>query len=140
MSKSTDSIELTRGWPRWPILMASLAILVSLGLLLVDRLFLPDSFQIQDVEIVSDGNNVNKHSVRQAISRRGKQSWFGIDLLEVEREIQQVAWVYESKVRRQWPGFHARRGGCWPTLKVRPPEPLSQRLRKLQRVNHFVQS
>ncbi|MFT5113718.1 MAG: cell division protein FtsQ [Parasphingorhabdus sp.] len=92
-----------RGWSRWSLLMASAALLISVALLAADRLFLPDRFQIQEIEIVTDGTNVDQEKVKQAVSQQGKRSWFSINLDAVEEEVIKVPWVYSVQVRRKWP-------------------------------------
>ena len=103
MSEGKDMMQTERRWSRWSLLFATAAVLISLVVLVVDRLFVPEYFQLQEVVIESDGGNVNRDLILQAVADQGPRSWFSINLNAVERAVTQVPWVYSAKVRRQWP-------------------------------------
>ncbi len=89
---------------RLAVLLASSALIASLGLVVVDRLFLPERFAIHEVVVLGAAPNVDPAAVLVAVRNLGPRSWFSVDLDEVETAVAAVPWVYQADVRRKWPG------------------------------------
>ncbi|GJL81037.1 MAG: hypothetical protein DHS20C01_06710 [marine bacterium B5-7] len=98
------NINAQSGIARLPVLIASVALTVSLALVALDRLLLPDRFSIQEVVVTGNAPNVDPARVLHAVRQLGPRSWFSVDLAEVERVVGDVPWVYRASVRRRWPG------------------------------------
>lgn len=96
--------ELVHRIPRLPVILASIAIFLSLTLVALDRLFLPDRFAIKEVVVAGQAPNVDPAMVLAAVRGLGPRSWFSVDLGEVEQAAKTVPWVYQVSVRRKWPG------------------------------------
>lgn len=99
----SDATEKVVGGVRPGMIFASVALVLSLSLVALDRLFLPDRFLINEVVVLGDAPNVDPAAVLAAVRELGPRSWFSLDLEEVEQAVGAVAWVDRASVRRRWP-------------------------------------
>ena len=89
--------------PKW--LVVTVAVLLSgLGLLyLVDQLFHPGRFPLQDIEIQGDLQFVKESEVRDVVRASLTGNYFSANLPRLEAEAGQLPWVSSATMRRQWP-------------------------------------
>ncbi len=89
--------------PKW--LVVTVAVLLSgLGLLyLVDQLFHPGRFPLQDIEIQGDLQFVKESEVRDVVRASLTGNYFSASLPRLEAEVGQLPWVSSATMRRQWP-------------------------------------
>lgn len=104
IKEAARGFERQTGAARLAVLVASVALLASLALVALDRLFLPERFAVREVVVTGDAPNVDPAAVLAAVRSLGQRSWFSVDLEEVERAVRSVPWVYRAWVRRRWPG------------------------------------
>ncbi len=88
---------------RWPgLLAASLLAAAALGVLL-DRVFRPDAFPVEDLRIVGNLDRVDPGALERVIQPLARGNLFAVDLERLEAAAESVPWVHRATVRRQWP-------------------------------------
>ncbi len=88
---------------RWPgLLAASLLVAAALGVLL-DRVFRPDAFPVEDLRIVGKLDRVDPGVLERVIQPLARGNLFAVDLRRLEAAAESLPWVYRATVRRQWP-------------------------------------
>ena len=91
------------------IVLASLLLLVSSIMFAFDQLFSPDSFQVEELRISADFKQLNPEQIREKILPLIKNNYFAVDLKQVEQTVEDIAWVDQVSIRRQWPrSIHIR--------------------------------
>lgn len=88
---------------KWLPIVAGLALLTLAALLLADRLYHPQQFRIQEIEVHGQFSRVNGEQVKQVVEQSLAGNYFSLSLRAVETRIAQLPWVFRVSVRRQWP-------------------------------------
>lgn len=79
------------------------SLLVVLSLFVVDWLFRPDKFQIDEITINDQLRNVDGEQVKNVVQSALDRNYFSVDLKQLESEVEQLSWVLSASIRRQWP-------------------------------------
>ena len=80
-----------------------LLLMAMLGLFLADRLYNPDKFRIEEIEIHGHFERVDPQNVRTAVARELEGNYFSASLPAIEDVIGSLPWVFDVSVRRRWP-------------------------------------
>lgn len=83
---------------------ATVLSLAAIGLLGADQLFRPDAFLIEELSVSGVFRHVDPGEVEESVAQLVGGNFFAIDLQEVERAAESIAWVRDAGVRRDWPG------------------------------------
>ena len=91
------------------IVLASLLLLISTIIIAVDQLFSPDSFEIEELSISAEMEQLTPEIIRAEILPLIQNNYFAVDLKKVEQMVESIDWVDQVSVRRQWPrSIHIR--------------------------------
>ena len=87
----------------WVIGLVSLLVLGMLGLYLIDRLYNPAQFRIEQIAVTGQFQHVAVEQVREVVADSLDGNYFSASLDGIEQRIEDMPWVFEATVRRQWP-------------------------------------
>jgi len=87
----------------WVVALVFLLLLGMLALFVADRLYHPEKFRIEQVEVRGQFEHVNGEQVKQVVEQSLSGNYFSASLEQLEQKIGEMAWVYAAAVRRQWP-------------------------------------
>ena len=82
-------------------------LLVLAALYLADRLYDPAQFRITAIEVRGHFHRVDAAQVKAAVENGLRGNYFSVDLADVAKNAESLAWVFRASVRRQWPGLLA---------------------------------
>jgi len=102
-TQQPSEAEETHGGRRWVTTIVWLVLIGMVGLFVVDRLYNPDKFQIEEIEVRGKFRNVNGERVKDSVIRVLQGNYFSTSLDQVESAIRLLPWVFDVSVRRQWP-------------------------------------
>jgi len=85
------------------ILVATLLTFVTIGLLVADQMFRPDTFKISQLTIKGKFRHLSPNDVESALREQDLGNFFSVDLDQVKGKIEKLAWVQNVDVRREWP-------------------------------------
>lgn len=105
ISQFDESRESESTARRSPLVIGVVA-LVLIGmvvLFVVDRLYNPQQFRIEQVEVIGQFEHVNAEQVRDLVADALDGNYFSAELGGIETRIRNIPWVYDASVRRQWP-------------------------------------
>lgn len=100
-ARSVDLAVSTR--PRWIMLMAIVLLSALVVLLVVDRLFDPQKFQIKEIQVHGYLEQVDGVQVKRLVEAALEGNYFSVNLARLENQIKQIPWVFSASLRRQWP-------------------------------------
>ncbi len=105
-----DDAEYADGEQQGPVarsgLVAALVFVLLLGmvgLFLLDRLYDPGKFRIEEVEIRGQFERVDPQIVRAAVVEELDGNYFSASLSGIEEVVSDLPWVFDAAVRRRWP-------------------------------------
>ena len=85
------------GWIITPVLLALAALFVA------DRLYNPERFRIEAVEVQGRFSRVDAGRVKAAVANTISGNYFSLSLPRIEARVEELPWVFSASVRRQWP-------------------------------------
>lgn len=83
--------------------LASVLSFVALSLLVVDHLYRPDTFKIDQLKITGKFRYIDPQSIEAAVIDAASGNFFSLDLDSIKAEAENIAWVESVDVRREWP-------------------------------------
>ena len=87
----------------WVVGIVFAVLLGFVFLFVVDWLYHPQKFRIEEVEVRGQLNYVDGKRVLEVVEKSLDGNYFSTSLASIEKKIKDVPWVYEVSVRRQWP-------------------------------------
>ena len=101
----SEQIDSSPTAQRSPVIvgLVFLLLLGMVGMFLIDRLYNPTQFQIKQVEVIGQFDNVDVDQVREIVAKTLDGNYFSANLELIEYRIRNMPWVFEASVRRQWP-------------------------------------
>ncbi|MGI9318100.1 MAG: cell division protein FtsQ/DivIB [bacterium] len=87
----------------WVVGVVFAVLLAFILLFIADRLYHPQKFRIQEVEVHGQFNHVDGEQVKKVVEESLDGNYFSASLEGMERKIKDVPWVFDASVRRQWP-------------------------------------
>lgn len=87
----------------WTAFLAIVTLLALAALFLADRLYNPQLFRIQAIEVHGQFSHVDGKQIKEVVEQSLFGNYFSLSLASMERRIAQLPWVFRAAVRRQWP-------------------------------------
>ena len=87
----------------WGIVLVFVLLVGVVGLFLLDWLYHPEKFRIEEVEIHGRLEHLNPELVRTAVATELDGNYFSARLEDIEAAVRELPWVIDASVRRQWP-------------------------------------
>ena len=87
----------------WVVGVVFAVLLGFIFLFIADRLFHPQKFRIEEVEVRGQFNHVDGQQVKEVVEESLNGNYFSASLDGIESEIKDLPWVFDASVRRQWP-------------------------------------
>lgn len=87
----------------WVTGLAALAVVAMMILLAADRLYNPDKFRFEQVEVRAAFIHVDSEQVRAAVEATLNGNYFSASLEAIAQGLRKMPWVFSAAVRRQWP-------------------------------------
>ncbi len=87
----------------WVIVLVFVLLVVIVGLFLLDWLYNPEKFRIEEVEIRGQLEHVDTELIRTAVASELDGNYFSARLEDIEGAIRTLPWVFDASVRRRWP-------------------------------------
>lgn len=85
------------------LLIATVLLFSTMGLLAADQLYRPDTFVIDQLKIKGKFKHLNPADVESMVQQQPLGNFFTIDLQDIKQRSEQLAWVQRANVRREWP-------------------------------------
>jgi len=85
------------------MLLATVLSFVTVTLLVVDRLYRPDNFVINQLKIQGQFRYLAPTEIESLVRSHELGNFFAINLDVIKADIQTHPWVQEAEVRREWP-------------------------------------
>jgi len=83
--------------------LATLMSFVALSLLVVDHMYRPDMFKIDQLKIVGQFRYLEPKNIEAAVIDKASGNFFSLDLASIKASAENIAWVESVDVRREWP-------------------------------------
>ena len=87
----------------WMVALVFLMLLGMISLFVADQLYHPEKFRIEQIEVRGQLKHVNGSQVTKVVQQSLDGNYFSASLDQLEAEINQIPWVFNTTVRRQWP-------------------------------------
>jgi cell division protein FtsQ len=99
-----DKVVLAEnGRPGWIVFMVGMLITGLIVLFVTDRVFNPNKFLIDEIEVHGSFNHVDGEQVKKIVETAINGNFFSVSLHRLESEIKKIPWVYSVSLRRKWP-------------------------------------
>ncbi len=87
----------------WVGAAALLALAALAALFIADRLYNPQHFRIEQIEVRGSLQRVDGARIKEVVHGALAGNYFSLDLPTVEARIEELPWVFSAAVRRRWP-------------------------------------
>lgn len=87
----------------WVVGVVFLLLTGMVALFVIDRLYNPRQFRIEQVEVIGQFEHVDAEQVREVVANSLDGNYFSASLESIEEQIRKMPWVFEASVRRRWP-------------------------------------
>ncbi|MEM7358569.1 MAG: FtsQ-type POTRA domain-containing protein [Pseudomonadota bacterium] len=85
------------------LLFATFLSFSAVTLVILDQLYRPESFVIDQLKIKGSFKYLQPQQVEHIVASNKPGNFFSIELEEIKRQIEDLAWVQQAEVRREWP-------------------------------------
>lgn len=83
--------------------LAALLLLTAGAGVLVDRVFRPDAFPVENIRIVGGSHHLDPSAVERTVLPLVRGNLFALDLRRIAAAAETVPWTYRATVHRRWP-------------------------------------
>lgn len=87
----------------WFSLIALVTVLAMGGMLIADRLYNPELFNISKITLTGDAAHVDREALKQSVIETIEGNYFSLDSKKIIDVVQALPWVEKVRLRRQWP-------------------------------------
>jgi len=87
----------------WLALLGLLAVIVVAVLLITDRLYNQQKFNISKITLTGDAAHVDRIGLQQSVASLIKGNYFSLNSEEIIRAVAKLPWVEKVRLRRRWP-------------------------------------
>jgi len=85
------------------LLLATVLSFATIGLLVADQLFRPDTFVIDQLKIKGNFRYLQPQQIEEVVSQHKVGNFFSIELDSIKQRVEALPWVLDAQVRREWP-------------------------------------
>ena len=85
------------------LLVATCFSFAVVALVLLDQLYSPESFAIDQLQIKGSFKQIKPQQVEAVVMQKPLGNFFSIDLDDIKQRVEQLPWVQQADVRREWP-------------------------------------
>ncbi len=85
------------------LMLATVLSFAALGLLMTDRLFQPERFEIKQLKISGKFIYTSPEQIEAQVKKQELANFFAVDLNAIRAKVQALPWVARAEVRRHWP-------------------------------------
>ena len=105
MNSNTKSIQNETAKPSkaWVTFVAGALSVLTLLLLIADFLLRPDAFPITQLKIQGKLTHLNPQEIEAKVMQYKQANFFSVNVNEIRNLVEELPWVREAHVRRQWP-------------------------------------
>ncbi len=89
---------------RWAIGGLGLALLVGVSIAVSNFAQDPEQFPVSNVDILGTVDYVDRNSLKQAVGQHIGKGFYGLDIDDVRKSVEQLPWIAHARVSRIWPG------------------------------------
>jgi len=83
--------------------VATVLSFLAIALFSVDKLYHPDTFVIDQLKIKGNFRYLEPTDIESAVGTKALTNFFSIELIDIKRKVESLAWVRHADVRREWP-------------------------------------
>lgn len=87
----------------WISLLTLLGVLVVSAMLIADRLYNPEQFNISKISLTGDAAHVDRAALKQSVIEAVEGNYFSLNSKKIIEVVQALPWVEKVRLRRQWP-------------------------------------
>lgn len=87
----------------WLALTGVLTVMVFAALLVTDRLYNQQKFNITKISLSGDAAHVDRVELQQSVARMIRGNYFSLNSEAIIRAVAELPWVEEVRLRRRWP-------------------------------------
>ena len=117
------------------LLIATIMSLSTVVLLMADQLYRPESFVIDHLKIKGKFRYSQPKDVEAVVQEEDLGNFFSIDLSDIKKRIESLAWIRNADVRREWPNTLSI-----DVIEHRPLMPWSNNLKQDEKSNYWLTS
>ena len=85
------------------MMFATILSFSAVSLFVLDRLYQPDTFVINQLKIKGKFQHIKPATIERIVNGYPLSNFFSIELRKIKQDIQQLNWVDQADVRREWP-------------------------------------
>jgi len=87
----------------WLALMGVFIVLTLMAILVTDRLYNQQKFNIRKITLTGDAAHVDRAGLQQSVARMIKGNYFSLNSEEIIQAVAELPWVEKVRLRRRWP-------------------------------------
>ncbi len=85
------------------VLLATILSFGAFALLAADQIYRPDKFVIDQLKLTGNFNHIKPKQIEGIVNKHSLGNFFSIKLSDIKDRIEELAWVQNADVRREWP-------------------------------------
>ncbi|MEE9446871.1 MAG: FtsQ-type POTRA domain-containing protein [Arenicellales bacterium] len=84
-------------------LVLGVAAFSAISVLVVDRLYNPQYFNISQISLTGDAAHVDRKTLTESVSKMIEGNYFSVNSKKILSALHTLPWVETARIRRQWP-------------------------------------